>query len=149
MKELSADEIEAMLIRNGVGVLALVDGEQPYSIPMSFGYDGNEMLFPMQWGTGYDGKKERCVESNKKACFTVYERDPDDPQIWRSVVITGELDEINDDRTDQAYASLAANADFAPELGVWGIPFEEVELRLFGLSPDEYAGREFSPYTTA
>lgn len=66
MKELSADEIEEVLIRNGVGVLALVDGEQPYSIPMSFGYDGSEMLFPMQWGTRYDGKKNGVSSRTKR-----------------------------------------------------------------------------------
>ncbi|MFB6153889.1 MAG: pyridoxamine 5'-phosphate oxidase family protein [Halodesulfurarchaeum sp.] len=148
MQELSQDTIERVLLRNGVGVLALVDNHHPYAIPMSFGYDGSSMLFPMQWGTGYDGRKERCVEANANACFTIYERDTDDDSIWRSVVITGQLAEIEADDKEQAYASLAANAEFAPELGVWGIPFDDVNLRLLKLDPDTVSGREFSPYSS-
>ncbi|WP_135822184.1 pyridoxamine 5'-phosphate oxidase family protein [Halostella litorea] len=148
MRELSADEIDGVLTRNGVGVLALIDDGQPYAVPMSFGYDGSEMMFPMQWGTGYGGRKEQCVESNSNVCFTVYEQDPDDPGVWRSVVITGELHEIDEEKTQQAYASLAANAEFAPELGVWGVPFDEVELRLFGLSLGDCVGREFPTQTS-
>jgi len=144
MRELSADEIDEMLIRNGIGVLGLIDDGQPYTIPMSFGYDGDEMAFPMQWGTGYDGRKERCVESNTNASFTIYERDTDNQQLWRSIVMTGDLYQIAEENKEQAFASLAANAEFAPDLGVWGIPFDQVELRLYGLSVDECTGREFS-----
>lgn len=145
MRELSTAQMEDVLIRNGVGVLGLVQDGQPYTIPMSFGYDGDEMTFPMQWGTGYDGRKEQCVESNTSASFTVYEQDPDKPQLWRSIVMTGTLYEIEEEKKERAFASLAANAEFASDLGVWGIPFDQVELRLFGLSIDECTGREFSP----
>jgi len=144
MRALSSDEVDALLIRNGVGVLGLIDAGVPYTIPMSFGYDGEQMAFPMQWGTGYDGRKERCVQSNTNASFTVYEHDPADSQCWSSVVITGSLERVDSEDKDQAYASLAANAEFAPDLGVWGVPFDEVELRLYRLSIDECVGREFS-----
>lgn len=144
MRKLSADEIDDMLIQNGIGVLGLVDDGYPYTIPMSFGYDGDGMSFPMQWGAGYDGRKERCVESNSHASFTVYEQDSSNPQVWRSIVIAGDLHQITEEEKEQAYASLAANAEFAPDLGVWGIPFDEVDLRLYGLSFNECAGREFS-----
>lgn len=144
MRELPADEVDQLLTRNGVGVLGLSDDGQPYVIPMSFGYDGTEMTFPMQWGTGYDGRKERCVDTGSKAGFTVYEQDSDSPQVWRSVVITGELYQIEDGKKERAFASLAANAEFASDLGVWGVPLDEVELRLFGLSVEECTGREFA-----
>lgn len=144
MRELSADEIDEMLTRNGIGVLGLANDGQPYTIPMSFGYDGDEMTFPMQWGTGYDGRKERYAEANTNVSFTVYEQDPDNPQLWRSIVITGTLYEIDEEDEERAFASLAANAEFAPDLGVWGVPFEDVEFRLFGLSVDECNGRAFS-----
>ncbi|MFB6093289.1 MAG: pyridoxamine 5'-phosphate oxidase family protein [Haloquadratum sp.] len=144
MRELEPTEIDELLTRNGVGILALVDDSQPYAIPMSFGYDGDEMAFPMQWGTGYSGRKEQCVESNTNACFTVYEQDSDSPQTWRSIVITGKLYEIPEQDREQAFASLAANGRFAPDLGIWGVPFEEVNLKLFGLNLDDYTGREFS-----
>ncbi|RAW46206.1 pyridoxamine 5'-phosphate oxidase family protein [Halorubrum sp. 48-1-W] len=145
MRELSSDEIDEVLTRNGIGILGLTSDGQPYTIPMSFGYDGERMAFPMQWGTGYEGRKERYAEANANASFAVYEQDPDRPQHWRSIVMLGELYEVEDEHEDRAFASLAANAEFAPDLGVWGVPFDEVELRLFGLAVDECTGREFSP----
>ena len=102
----------------------------------------------MQLGTGYDGRKERCIESNPSACVTVYERDPDAPGTWRSVVVTGELYEVPADDREQAFSSLAANAEFAPDLGVWGVPFDDVDLTLFGLEVEECAGREFTAVGT-
>lgn len=74
----------------------------------------------------------------------MYEQDTEKESIWKSVVITGQLCEIPEEREQQAYASLAANAQFAPALGVWGIPFEDVEFRLFGLDTKNCTGREFS-----
>ena len=144
MRNLDRDEINDVLIRQGIGVLAMVDNEKPYAIPMSFGYDADQVIFPMQWGSGYDGRKNGVIESNPNVCLTVYEQDAEAESIWRSVVITGELYEISEEKEQQAYASLAANAKFAPDLGVWGIPFENVEFRLFGLDTKNCTGREFS-----
>ena len=58
--------------------------------------------------------------------------------------MTGALYEIDEQRRETAFASLAANAEFAPDLGVWGIPFDQVQFRLLGLSVEECTGREFS-----
>ena len=129
MGELEPGEIDETLTRNGVGTLALVDGDQPYAVPMSF---------------GYDGRKERCVDSNPNAGFTVYEHTSESAGTWRSVVITGELYEVAGPDKERALASLAANGRFAPDLGVWGVPFGEVNLRLFGIRPEDYTGRGFS-----
>jgi len=143
MRHLDRDEIDQMLIRRGIGVLAMVEDRQPYAIPMSFGYDADQMIFPMQWGGGYESRKSQAIDSNPNVCLTVYEQDSDDEAIWRSIVITGELYEIPDDENERAYASLAANAEFPADFGVWGIPFEDVEFRLFGLSTKNCTGREF------
>ena len=47
MRRLNRDEIDEVLIRQGIGVLAMVDSGQPYAIPMSFGYDSEQAVFPM------------------------------------------------------------------------------------------------------
>jgi len=52
MEYLDRDEIDKMLVRRGIGTLAMVDGEQPYSIPISFGYDPEQMVCTIQWGKG-------------------------------------------------------------------------------------------------
>ena len=144
MRNLDDDEIDEILVRRGIGVLAMVDDEQPYAIPMSFGYDADQMVFPMQWGGGYQSRKSQAIDSNPHVCLTVYEQDTDDEVIWRSVVVTGEIYEIQEDDREQAYASLAANAEFPTDSGVWGIPVEDVDFRLFGLSTKDCTGREFA-----
>ncbi|MGQ4556865.1 pyridoxamine 5'-phosphate oxidase family protein [Halobellus sp. GM3] len=144
MRNLAKDEIDEALVRQGVGVLAMAESDQPYAIPMSFGYDSEKPVFPMQWGGGYEGRKNQAIESNPNVCLTVYEQDAEDESIWRSIIITGELYEIPEKEEQQAYASIASNAEFPPDLGVWGIPFENVEFRLFGLDKGDCTGREFS-----
>lgn len=47
MRNLDTGEINDVLTRQGIGVLAMVDGEQPYAIPMSFGYDAEQVVLPM------------------------------------------------------------------------------------------------------
>lgn len=144
MRRLEKGEIEDVLIRQGIGILAMIDSEQPYAIPMSFGYEADQAVLPMQWGGGCESRKDRAIESNPNVCLTVYEQDTENEPIWRSVLITGEIYEIPDEKEQRAYASLAANAQFSPDLGVWGIPFEDVDFRLFGLDTKNCTGREFS-----
>ncbi|PHQ39592.1 pyridoxamine 5'-phosphate oxidase [Halorubrum persicum] len=144
MRALNRDEIDKILVRRGIGVLAMVDDRQPYAIPMSFGYDANQMVFPMQWGGGDHSRKSQTIHSNPRVCLTVYEQDTNDAAIWRSVVITGKIYEIDEANRERAYASLAANAEFPPDFGVWGVPFDEVEFRLFGLDTKNCTGREFA-----
>lgn len=148
MRKLDQAEIESMLVRNGVGVLSLLDDDKPYGIPMSFGYGNDDIALAMQMGTGYEGRKERCIRSNANACLTVYEGDDGPPERWRSIVITGELYRMAEREHERAYRILAENAVFAPDVGVWGRPIEEVELAFYGLDIDETAGREFSLQAT-
>ncbi|MFD1587726.1 pyridoxamine 5'-phosphate oxidase family protein [Halorientalis brevis] len=143
MRELSADEVTTVLSRNGIGVLALLDGDQPYPLPMSFGYDGDRPLFVMQFGAGPDSRKFDCLEEGAKAGFTVYEETEPGTE-WRSVVITGELREIRDEETVDAYTAIAANAEFAPDMAIWGVPLEDTSLTVFELTMNECTGRAFS-----
>lgn len=148
MEPLSDHAIEEVLVGNGVGVLSLVHDGHPYGIPMSFGYDGNELRFVMQFGTGYGGHKMKSIRSNSNACFTVYEQVPVDEHNeahrWRSVIATGEVIEVDQDIEAEALASLVANAEFPPDLGIWGVEFEQIELSLFRLDIQECSGREYS-----
>jgi hypothetical protein len=38
------------------------------------------------------------------------------------------------------------HAPVVADLGVWGVPFEEVEFRLFGPSAENCTGREFAVF---
>ncbi|MFB6179684.1 MAG: pyridoxamine 5'-phosphate oxidase family protein [Halorientalis sp.] len=146
MRDLSAKEIETVLTRNGIGVLALLDDGQPYPLPMSFGFDGERPLFVMQFGAGPHSRKLECLDDHPKAGFTVYEETVPGA-AWRSVIITGELREIPDDDTVDTYTAIAANAEFAADVAVWGVPLAETDLTLYELTIEECTGREFSMTT--
>ncbi len=47
--------------------LALCDGERPYVIPMSYGYDGERLYFHC----APDGRKLDVIRRNPNACFAV------------------------------------------------------------------------------
>ncbi|SDY71466.1 pyridoxamine 5'-phosphate oxidase family protein [Halopenitus persicus] len=145
MKPLEEEEIEKVLVDNGLGVLSLVEETNPYGIPMSFGYGDGMISFMMQREGGSESRKMAAFESNPSACLTVYEHKEGPPERWRSVIVTGELYEIPEDEEGEAFFNLADNAVFAPEFDVLNISPEEIDLQYIGLTTEELSGREYSP----
>ena len=96
MKELSKEEITAVLKEVKDGVLSLTDGTRPYCIPFGFVYvNGNVYItmFPK-------GRKWDCFQKNQNVCFTVFSWDEGRTE-WSSVVVDGEMEQINDLETIQ------------------------------------------------
>lgn len=143
MRDLSSEEIDTLLVRNGTGVLSLVDGDRPYPIPMSFGYDPHEEFLVMQLGSGETSRKLASLKTTPKAAACVYEETQDDLE-WQSVVLEGSLVEVTDERIERGYLALAANAQFAPDVTVWGERLDEVELHLYELDVERRGGKLFS-----
>lgn len=143
MRQLDDTEIEATLTEVGLGVLSLVDGDQPYGIPVSFGYADGEVSFMLQFNTSTESRKLGALSTNPRACLTVYQHDPGPPEVWRSVVITGELFEQSPDKEGEAFFALADNAAFAPDYNVFDAPVDQLDLRFFGLDSDDVSGREY------
>lgn len=86
------DRIRAFLADQGVGVLALADGDVPYVVPMSFGFDGGETLYFVFLLFGEESRKETLAERAGRASFLVY--DAESAHEWRSVRLTGRLSEV-------------------------------------------------------
>jgi nitroimidazol reductase NimA-like FMN-containing flavoprotein (pyridoxamine 5'-phosphate oxidase superfamily) len=148
MRELTDEEIDEVLMRNGIGTLALNDDGVPYPIPMSFGYDGEKPVFVMQFGSAGLSRKVAALDATPTAGFLVYEQHESGLDAeWRSVVMSGDIRENEANDAVAAFAALASNAEFAPDLSVWGAPFEATELQLYELVIEERSGRAFSPQT--
>jgi nitroimidazol reductase NimA-like FMN-containing flavoprotein (pyridoxamine 5'-phosphate oxidase superfamily) len=145
MEPLDEAEIENVLVDNGLGVLSLVEGTDPYGIPMSFGYGDGTVSFMMQREGGSESRKMAAFETNPSACLTVYEHKDGPPERWRSVIVSGELYEIPEDEEGEAFFNLADNAVFAPEFDVLNLSPEEIDLRFIGLTTEEISGREYAP----
>lgn len=144
MRELSETEIDETLMRNGIGTLALNDDGIPYPIPMSFGYDGEKPFFVMQFGEERSSRKVACLDTSQKAGFLVYEQIGEGLNLeWRSVVMSGTLNEIEEGDSMEAFAALASNAEFAPDMEVWGVSLEDTELALYELDIEEVSGQAF------
>lgn len=143
MRKLDEADIEATLTEVGLGVLSMVDGDQPYGIPVSFGYVDGEVSFMLQFNTDTENRKFTALSTNPRSCLTVYQHDLGPPEAWRSVIITGELFERPPDEEAKAFFALADNAAFAPDYNVFDAPVDQLDLRFFGLEIDEISGREF------
>lgn len=93
------DQIRELLVEEGVGVLGLVDGNFPYLVPMSFGYDGDEALYFIFLLFGTETRKETLSERPGTAGFVVYS--VESKFEWRSVSITGEVSPVPSDEWGQ------------------------------------------------
>lgn len=136
---------ESFLADRGHGVLSLVDGDNAYGVPVSFGYEPDRGLFLylLEFETG--GRKFECIAATERVCLTTYE--VDGTGDWRSVVVTGPLEEFETEgRTTTEVTDLAVIREVM-ENSAWFPTFDvpEGELvgqRIFLLQPEEITGRK-------
>jgi hypothetical protein len=95
----SRDEIDAVIRASDVCRLALARGNEPYLVPLSFGYDGAAVFFH----TAPKGRKLDFIETNNRVCFefeanVALVRDNDDACAWtfsfESVIGFGKVVEL-------------------------------------------------------
>ena len=105
--ELDDSAIDEVLRETGVGVLSMSADGVPYGVPLSFGYDGDNLYFVFLGATA-DLRKETYAEQSDEASFTAVDVDPDG--AWRSVIVSGALDRITPERWDAAREAMLDNA---------------------------------------
>ena len=79
---LSDAECRALLERQRLCVVSVVDGAEPYAVPVFYGFDGDTLYL----GTS-EGRKTRALDANARVYIIVTEVGPGD--AWRSVGISG------------------------------------------------------------
>lgn len=134
--DMSADEIDDLLGRQGVGTLSLADDDETYAIPESFGYDGEHLYF--QLVRNGESRKMRFIETTGTATFTVWVEQP-----ARSVVVRGTIEPVPAGDEMAASNAIAENATL-PTLNV--VPdstVDQLEMDYYRLVPDELTGRKF------
>jgi nitroimidazol reductase NimA-like FMN-containing flavoprotein (pyridoxamine 5'-phosphate oxidase superfamily) len=132
--------IDRLLVEAGVGTLSMADGDVPYGIPLSFGYDGDDRLYFVFVGHSTEGRKESYAEASEVVSFLVY--DVEAATEWRSAIVAGTLERITPEEWDRAREAMADNA-FRPQLltdvdrratpNVWVLDAEEKTGRAVGL----------------
>lgn len=89
------DKIREFLRTEGVGTLALPQEDLPYTIPLSFGYDGQRSLYFVFLLFGAESRKETLAERAGRGRFLVYRAES--IRDWQSVSLTGSLEPVEDE----------------------------------------------------
>ncbi|MDZ7731559.1 MAG: pyridoxamine 5'-phosphate oxidase family protein [Natrialbaceae archaeon] len=128
---LSAADTDAVLSRNETGVLSLARADEPYSIPISYGYDGTERRFFLRLVSTPESEKRQFLSSAPTARLVVYE---EEPPVYHSVLTSGTLEEIpRDDLTVEHIEQYGAAK--RPLFEIWGAFRQDLDVQLYQLAP--------------
>ncbi|WP_253736445.1 pyridoxamine 5'-phosphate oxidase family protein [Halohasta salina] len=135
--ELDGDEIESLLGTGGVGVISFADDDEPYSIPISYGYDSGTREFYVRFGFAPDSDKRRFVDDGSVASLVVMAEAIDG---WQSVVVRGSLREVTEMAID-SHAAESVRKINIPFVTIYDRRASELEFELYRLEPDTITGR--------
>ena len=79
---LSDAECRLILARQRLCIVSVVDGEEPYAVPVFYGFDGDALYLGVA-----EGRKTRVLDANARVYILVTEVGPGD--AWRSVSVAG------------------------------------------------------------
>lgn len=134
---LSEEETDSILGRHETGVLSLARDGEPYSIPISYGYDGEQRRFYFRLVSASESEKGRFLASAPEARLVVYEED--DP-VYLSVVAAGTLEEIQRENLTVEHIEQYGTAK-RPLFEIWGEPSRDLDINLYQLDPNGISGR--------
>jgi nitroimidazol reductase NimA-like FMN-containing flavoprotein (pyridoxamine 5'-phosphate oxidase superfamily) len=135
--ELSRSETDAFLGSHETGVLSLARDDEPYAVPISYGYDADARTFYLRLVSTPESEKRAFLSSMPRARFVVYD-DTDD--VYRSVVSVGALEEISRDDLTVEHVEQYGEAR-RPLFEIWGQERPDLEVRLYRLDPETVSGR--------
>lgn len=131
-------ELNAFLGDGGTGVISFAAGstDPPYSVPVSYGYDVDSGDFHFRLALPPNSTKADLLD--RPVSFVTYgQRD----EGWRSVVATGELDDLSEQPYDSTAVQERWNVTI-PLIDIFEEPPENLTFREFRLVPDELTGRK-------
>jgi nitroimidazol reductase NimA-like FMN-containing flavoprotein (pyridoxamine 5'-phosphate oxidase superfamily) len=134
-------EIDELLGRGGVGVLALADDNDPYAVPISYGYEAEAGDVYLRLGFGTDSEKREYVEQSNRAVLVVT---VEGDRGWQSVVVRGPLSEIPEASIDGTIVEAIRSIDI-PFFTITEEPVQELDYHLYRLRPDKVTGRREKP----
>lgn len=143
--EMTDEEVAEFLARQGHGVLSF-GGEEPYGLPISFGYDVLENRCIFQLVSDPDSRKEEALEHSDTVNLVAYEWTGVDD--WRSVIISGRLSPVPEGSAEAVdAASIFAEYASVTSLRVFDEPLSEMTATWYELDIQEMTGRQAPPVT--
>ena len=131
------NEIGALLGSGGTGVVAFADEDEPYAIPISYGYDDDAGTFYIRCGFAPDSEKRRFVDDGVTASLVI----TDDTGTWRSVIARGSLTEISEPAIEGGAAQSIRRMNI-PYVTIHETPATAMEFELYRLTPESVTGRK-------
>ncbi len=135
--EMSSEETDALLGRHETGVLALARDDDPYAVPISFGYDADERLFYMRLVAGSGSEKSKFLSGSPDVRLVVYE---EEGRTYRSAVVTGVLESVARDEITPEHVAQYGEAK-RPLFEIWGESRSDLDIQLHVLRPTTISGR--------
>lgn len=137
---MSAEETDAFLGAHGTGVLSLARDDDPYAIPIAYGYDPSERRFYLRSVSTPDSDKRRFLGDDPQARLVVYE----DGEVYRSVVAAGPLVRVDPESLTAADVEQYGSAG-RPLFEAWLESTDELDIELYRLDAATVNGRAVEP----
>jgi len=134
--EMDAIEIAEFLESQHTGVLSLADGDDAYSIPISFDYDADESAVYFRFGYGADSQKRQYLDTVDTASFVVYDRTDEG---WKSVVMEGGLEPVSESSLGSSVVEAVDSLDI-PYFRVHHRPAGEMDFNIVRLDATKLTG---------
>ena len=135
--EMSRAETDALLARHETGVLSLAHDDEPYAIPISYGYDAEARTFYLRLVSTPESEKRAFLSSSPAVRLVVSEET--EPE-YRSVVAKGTLREVSTDEMTVERIEQFGDAK-RPLFEIWGESKTDLRIQLYELDADGVSGR--------
>lgn len=138
--EMESADVDEFLAERETGVLSLAREEEPYAIPISYGYDSETRTFYMRLVSTPESQKREFLASDPDARLVVYDKTENEERYW-SVVASGNLEEIDPDDLSVEQIEQYGRAR-QPLFEIWGQNKADLDIQLYRFRPDELTGRQ-------
>ena len=136
---MSASQIDEFLSNRETGVLSLASEDEPYSFPISYGYDATTETFYMRLVSTPESQKRAFLGSDPQVRLVVYDGNAEGT-IYRSVVAAGVLEQIEPNEMSVEEIEQYGEAS-RPLFEIWGMGKDELDIQLYKFEPSELNGR--------
>lgn len=105
------NEIQSILEKGKYGIIGLANGDEPYVVTLSYGYDKSSNC--IYFHCAKEGQKIDFIKNNPKACVTILEDDGFNTDScthsYKTVVIRGEITFVEDKNEIQSGILMMIN----------------------------------------
>ncbi|QFU82755.1 pyridoxamine 5'-phosphate oxidase family protein [Natronorubrum aibiense] len=135
--EMTDAEIDDFLGQHETGVLSLARTDEPYAIPISYGYDDDDREFYMRLVSTPESEKRAFLDDSPAARLVVYD---EQASSYRSIIATGTLENIPPAELTPEQIAQYGDAK-RPLFEIWAQQKDELDIELYRLTPESLNGR--------